>query len=182
MIAVTQIGKYSNSLQTKPGLEPGLPGIQAAECDLEQISCLHPGLRFHYSAPRRLHWLVSEDLYAPQAAGQPGFLRGRVGRSLVFSKGNARIGARVPALSLHLTHLAARTAAGVAWAQARDQMQESGIVSAGRTERKNTGLPKSCEQVVGSGWVPRACSEPGWGRRVRFPSVHQGCEMTESPG
>lgn len=64
MIAVTQNGKYSDSLQTKPGLEPGLPGIQAAECDLEQISCLHLGLCFHYSAPRRLHWLVSEDLYA----------------------------------------------------------------------------------------------------------------------
>lgn len=63
----------------------------------------------------------------------------------------------------------------VVWAQSRDQMQERGIVSAGRAERKNVELPKSCEQVVGSGWVPWTCSESGWGRQAHFPSVHQAC-------
>lgn len=61
----------------------------------------------------------------------------------------------------------------MALAWARDQLQEREIVTAGRAERKNAGVPKSCEQVVGSGWVPSVLSEPEWGRQAYFPSEHQ---------
>lgn len=46
-------------------------------------------------------------------------------------------------------------------------MQERGTVSADRTERKNAELLKSCEQVVGSGWVPLpSVSQRGEGRAI----------------
>lgn len=58
-------------------------------------------------------------------------------------------------------------------------MQERGTVSAGRTDRKNGQIPKSCEQVVVSGWVPSAFREPEWGRQAHSPPASEQTDEDE---
>lgn len=109
---------------------------------------------------------------APQAARVPAGKQGEEPEQR-----ECQGGLRVPALFLHLIHLAGLIAAA-GWPgpgpETRCRREESSQLAEQR--------PKSCEQLVGSGWVPSACSEPGWGRQAIFPPVHQGCKpgMTDS--
>lgn len=70
-------------------------------------------------------------------------------------RGRPELGPLSPG-SVSLTHQSCSiNVSEVAWVQARTSCGEGGIVWLEEQRGKNAELPKSCEQVVSSGWVPR---------------------------